>query len=395
VQTGFGPFVAVYLTAHAWTQADIGLVLTVGGLVALFGQMPGGALVDALRSARWAASVAVLAIGLSALALALWPAFPIVLGSRVLHAAASCVLGPAIAAISLGLVGHAELGERLGRNARFASIGAGLSAAAMGATGTLLTNQSVFLVTAALAVPTLFALSRIRTGDIAPLRPPAPVFERRSAPPPTPARSLITNRALVVFAGCVLLFHLANAAMLPLMGGLMAAHSAEWATLSIAACMIVPQLVVAAFSPWVGRQSAHWGRRPLLLAAFAALAARSLIFAAVTDPYAIVAAQLLDGVSAAVLGVMLPLVVADVTRDSGRFNLALGIVGSAMGIGASLSTTLAGYMADHFGRGITFAVLAAIGALGVAVICALLPETRPATVRAARSPVAGVVPRSA
>src|SRR5262249_17732959 len=131
------------------------------------------------------------------------------------------------------------------------------------------------------------------------------------------------------------------------------------------------------FSPWVGRQSALWGRRPLLAAAFVALAVRSLLFAVVTSPYAIVAAQLLDGVSAAILGVMLPLVVADVTRGSGRFNLALGVVGSAMGIGASLSTTVAGYMVDHLGRSITFAALAAVGALGAAVICALMPETGP------------------
>jgi len=374
VQTGFGPFVAVYLTAQAWTQADIGLVLTAGGLISLIGQMPGGALVDALRSARCAASAAVLAIGLSALALALWPIFPVVMVSRVLHAGASCVLGPAIAAISLGLVGHAALGERIGRNARFASIGAGLSAAAMGASGHLLSNQSVFLVTAALVLPTLLALSRIRTHDIV---PPAPAVRRAPGIVVAP-RALLTNRPLIVFASCILLFHLANAAMLPLMGGVLATQSSDWATVSVAACMIVPQFVVAAFSPWVGRQSVAWGRRPLLLAAFAALAIRGVLFAVVTNPYAVVAAQRLDGVSAAVLGVMLPLIVADATRTSGRFNLALGVVGCAMGIGASLSTTLAGYMVDQLGRGVTFAALAGVAAMGVVVICAALPETRPA-----------------
>ena len=92
-------------------RCDIGLVLTAGGLVALVGQMPGGALVDAVRSARFAAGVAVVAICASALAIALWPIFLIVIGARALHAAASCVLGPAIAAISLGLVGHAALGR--------------------------------------------------------------------------------------------------------------------------------------------------------------------------------------------------------------------------------------------------------------------------------------------
>src|ERR1700729_4325509 len=49
VQTGFGPFVAVYLTTQKWTQVEIGLVLSIGGVVALVGQMPGGAIVDAAR----------------------------------------------------------------------------------------------------------------------------------------------------------------------------------------------------------------------------------------------------------------------------------------------------------------------------------------------------------
>ena len=123
VQTGFGPFVAVYLTAEKWTQVDIGLVLTAAGLVGLVGQIPGGALLDAARSERFVAAIAVALISVAALAYALWPIFPVVLAAACLHAAASCVLGPAIAAISLGLVGPSAIGERLGRNARFASLG--------------------------------------------------------------------------------------------------------------------------------------------------------------------------------------------------------------------------------------------------------------------------------
>src|SRR5262249_19985229 len=137
------------------------------------------------------------------------------------------------------------------------------------------------------------------------------------------------------------------------------------------------QLRAAAGGGGVGRPSARGGRRPVLMAAFAALALRGLMLAVVTDPYLVVSVQLLDGVSAAVLGVMFPLVVADVTRESGRFNLALGIVGSAMGIGAALSTTMAGYMADHFGRGIAFLALAGVATAGLAVVCLLLPETTP------------------
>ena len=186
VQTGFGPFVAIYLTAHQWAQFDIGLVLTAGGLVALAAQMPGGALVDAARSAKLVAAVAVVAICASALALALWPGFAVVIAARALHAAASCVLGPVIVAISLGLVGHAALGERLGRNARFASIGNGLAAAMMGACGYLVSNQAVFFLTAALAAPALLALGRIRTGDI------ARSSQRSCAPPRIGLRNVLS-----------------------------------------------------------------------------------------------------------------------------------------------------------------------------------------------------------
>src|SRR5947209_4111709 len=170
VQAGFGPFVAVYLTTQKWTQFDIGLVMTVAGLISLISQVPGGALVDAARSERVVAGAAVAAIGVAALAYALLPIFPMVLAAASLQAAASCVLGPAIAAISLGLVGHAAIGERFGRNARFASIGAGLSAGVMGATGYFFTAQSVFLVTAALLVPALLVLRGLATAEIDPER---------------------------------------------------------------------------------------------------------------------------------------------------------------------------------------------------------------------------------
>ena len=150
VQTGFGPFVAVYLTTQAWTQIDIGFVLSIGGIVALLGQMPGGMIVDAARSERFVAGIALIAITMSALAYALLPIFPVVFAASSLHAAASCVLGPCIVAMSLGLVGYGEIGHRLGRNARFASIGNGVAAAAMGACGYFISNRAVFFVTAAL-----------------------------------------------------------------------------------------------------------------------------------------------------------------------------------------------------------------------------------------------------
>jgi predicted MFS family arabinose efflux permease len=377
VQTGFGPFIAVYLTSQKWTQVDIGLLLTVSGLVALVMQMPGGALVDAARSERLVAGLALTTISGAALAYALLPVFPVVLAAATLHAAASCVLGPCIIAMSLGLVGHAAIGARLGRNARFASIGNGLAAAAMGACGYLFSPRAVFFVTAALLVPTLLALSRIRPVEVDPERAHGGLPEGDVAHVPAALPAMVRKRPLFILAGCAMMFHMANAAMLPLMGSVVTMRSAEWATILIAACIVVPQLVVALISPWVGYRAQLWGRRPFLLIAFAALAIRGLLFALVTDPYLLIVVQVLDGITAAALGIMVPLMIADLTRGTGRFNLAQGVVGTAVGIGASISPTLAGYLTDYFSSGVAFLGLAGIAALGLAGVWAFMPETRP------------------
>jgi predicted MFS family arabinose efflux permease len=353
-------------------------VLSVAGLVALVGQMPGGALVDAARSERTVAAVAVTMIAAAALTYALFPVFPAVLAAATVHAAASCVLGPAIAAISLGLVGHRAIGERFGRNARFASLGAGLSAAVMGGVGYFFSTSAVFFVTATLLFPALFVLRHMAWQEIDPERAHGNLPEHPVHEPPIDIRSLLSRRPLLIFGGCILLFHLANAAMLPLMGSVLTTRSSEWATVLIAACMVGPQLIVAAFSPWVGRQAQKWGRRPLLIAGFAALPVRGLLFAIVTDPYLLVAVQLLDGLTAAVFAVMVPLTVADLTRDTGRFNLTQGVIGTMTGVGAALSPTLAGYISDHAGSPSAFMALAGIGVMGFVAVWLAMPETRPA-----------------
>jgi MFS family permease len=383
VQTGFGPFIAVYLTTEKWTQVEIGLILSVSGLTSLLGQMPGGALVDWARSERLVAGLAVAAIGVSALAYAVWPIFPIVLGAALLQAVSSCVLGPAIAAISLGVVGRSAISRRLGRNARFASIGTGVAAAVMGTFGYLLSSRAVFLVTVALTIPTILALACIRADDINPDRAHGAIPRKDDTGPATTSIMMLArNRPLLEFALVVMLFHFANAAMLPLIGSFMTTQSAAWAPALIAACMIVPQIVVAVMSPWVGRRAQTWGRRPLLLIATGALVCRGILFAFVRDPHLLVTIQVLDGVAAAVLGVLVPLVVVDVTYGSGHFNLAQGVVGTATGMGASVSMLFAGYFSDRFGNEVAFLSLAVSAAMALALVWLTMPETRPQLDRA-------------
>ncbi|MGH6996492.1 MAG: MFS transporter, partial [Stellaceae bacterium] len=186
------------------------------------------------------------------------------------------------------------------------------------------------------------------------------------------------NRGLLVFGAGMILFSLANTPMLPLVGAIMTMRSSQWATVLIAACIVVPQIFVAILSPWVGRRSESWGRRPLLILGFAALPIRGVLYALIASPYLLVVVQILDGISAAVLGVMVPLIVADVTRGTGRYNAALGTVGAAAAIGAAISTTLAGYVNDRLGSTVAFLGLAGVALLGVVLMVLFMPETRSA-----------------
>jgi len=380
VQTGFGPFIASYLTSHKWTQGEIGVALSVGTATAMLSQVPAGALIDALSNKKGAAALAIVAIAACALLLAASPTTIPVLAAEVFHGFASCMLTPAIAAISFALVGRHALGDRLGRNARFASIGSAVAAALMGAFGEYSSARAVFWLTAALTVPALIALSMIEHTGRAAARAAGPAAPVKPATPPGRGSmsELLRDRRVLVFAACIALFHLSNAAMLNLAAGEVTTHMSDNVQLVIAACIIVPQMVVAALSPWVGRSAERWGRRPLLLFGFAALPVRALLFAGVSSPYLLVPVQLFDGISAAVFGVMLPLIAADVAGDKGHYNLCIGLFGLTAGIGATLSTLLAGFVADHFGNTVSFFGLAAAGALAVLLVWMALPETRDA-----------------
>jgi MFS family permease len=376
--SGFGPYVAAFLAQQNWTQQNIGFVLTAGGFAGLLSQLPGGALLDAVRSKRVVVAVGAGMVATGALIIAIWPSFPLVLAALVLQGVTGGFLGLAITAISLGLVGHAALAERLGRNQRFASMGGVFAAGLMGFIAYFLSYRAIFIVAAALVLPLLFALGRIQPSDIHFGRASCiPDHEGPGAPPRARLRSLWKTPGLLIFAGCVFLFQTANASMLPLAGETFAYSNAANSSLIVSALIMVPQIIVAIMAPWTGRRANMWGRRPLLLVGFAALPIRALVFACTTDPAILIAAQILDGVSGTMLGVLTALTVADLTSGSGRFNLAQGFVGTISGIGASLSTTLSGVVAGSLGRAAGFLGIAAVALVALLLLWLLMPETHP------------------
>jgi MFS family permease len=164
----------------------------------------------------------------------------------------------------------------------------------------------------------------------------------------------------------------------PLVAAELTKTASGWAVALIGACIVAPQIIVALFAPWVGRLAQSIGRRPILIAALAVLPVRGALFASFDGALPIVAIQMLDGVSAAALGVLVPLVAADISFGTGHFNLAQGVIGMSVGLSAALSTTAAGYVADTYGTNAAFLALGATGGLGALMLLALMPETRPA-----------------
>jgi MFS family permease len=376
VLTGFGPFVALYLAGEGWSQAEVGFILTANGLVGLLVQVPSGELLDAVQSKRSLVALGIVMVAWAAVMVGLWPRFtPALIAEMVLGATAG-LIGPAVAAISLGLVGTDGLPERLGRNQRFAAIGGVVAAALMGLLGYVLSNRSILFASAAFAVPTLFALAAIRGDDVHFARScAAPPGDYHPSRTPRSARgSIVTNAPLLIFAGCIVLFQFANASVLPLASEELG--RVPGSSLVISALILIPQIVVAALAPWVGRTAKSWGRRPLLLIGLAALPLRAACFAFAHNAGLLAAIQLLDGVSGAVIGVLTPVVIADVTKGSGRFNLAQGIVGTFSGVGAALSTTLLGYVAQSFGNPAGFYAITVVAVAGLTVCWAFMPETK-------------------
>lgn len=375
IQTGFGPFVAVYLTSQGWTQTAIGLALSLGTLTAMASQLPAGALVDAMHSKSRAATFSIVAFAASALLFALYPVSLSIYTAEILHGFSSCTLGPAIAALSLAIAGQAAMGRRLGRNARFASIGNGIGAALMGACGYYVSERAVFFLTAALTLPAIFAIRPLAKFE-APARMTAKAPERLVGW--RQVLDVLADRRLLIFAACATLFTLSDSAMLPIVGGALTKRAGSMASLLIAGCIVLPQVIVALLSPRLGGLAETRGRRPVLLLGFAMLPIRGLLFAATTLPIPVLAIQALNGIASAAFLIMVPLVTSDIAGKSGHFNLALGFVGFAIGIGGTFSTTLAGWVADSRGESAAFVVLAAVGLLATLLVWLAMPETRPA-----------------
>lgn len=376
IQTGFGAFVAFYLAGLGWDKSQVGLALSAGTVAGLIAQLPGGAMVDWMPWKRGFAAIGIMTIAASALILALAPTFALVFIAEILHGITGGIVTPAIAAISLGLVGRSAMSARTGRNNAFDAAGNALTAGAMGAAGQYIAKSAIFLGAAALCIPALIALSFIRSNEIdyararnAGIGHHAANFQR--------IFDLSKNLSLYIFAGCIFLFQLADASMLPVISENLAVDKNQSGSLLIAGLIVMPQIIAAALSPWVGYHSEKFGRKPLLLIGFAVEALRGLLFAINTSFPVLVIGQCLSGISAAAVTVLTVLMIADLTTGTGRFNLIQGFIGTVIAIAAGISTGGSGFIFENVGHLYGFLFLAAIAVAATVLLATALTETKP------------------
>ncbi|MBP5974730.1 MFS transporter [Brasilonema sp. CT11] len=383
VRDGVGPYLAIFLKASEnWHPADIGIAMSASTVATVIAQTPIGGLVDRLRQKRMLIIVGATFVSIGCIIIALFPSFPIVIGGQILIGLAAAVFPAAIAAISLGLVGHDNLDRRVGRNEAFNHAGNVLAATLAGLIGFLISRKGIFFLVAAMAAASAVAVSRIREKEID--HELARGAKEEDEDEDTPEKQghevsgfmqLFSDRRILLFCLAVILFHFANAAMLPLVGQRLAEGKATGATLYMSACIIVAQLVMIPSATLAGR-FAHAARKPVFLLGFAVLPIRGVLYTLTDNPYFLVSVQILDGVAGGIFGVLSVLMVADLTKGTGRFNITQGALNTAIGIGAGLSNLLAGFVVEKAGYNTAFLGLAAIAAVATVIFWMLVPETK-------------------
>jgi len=380
VRGSLGAFVSVFLLTGAhWTQAEIGAVLTVSGLVGITLHAPIGALIDATRAKRALLVSSVILLAACAVAIVQMPSGPVVFLADVTMSVLGGVFAPTVAALTLGLMSSQEFAAQLARNAVFDRIGNIFITALVGVTGWLLSQRATFYLVPVFALFSAWAVLSIPHAAINHER--ARGLAHDSTRQPESWWRIFHHRPLIVLAAAVAIFHFANASLLPLVGQKLALAHPGLETAVVAGCILAAQLTTMGIAAWVGVQADSRGRKPLLIIACLALMLRAAIFAYFDKLPILVAAQILDGISAGILDVLVPLVIADIMGGTGRYSLSRGVLGTIQGIGGSLSNVAAGTMVFWAGYTAAFSLLAVAASVACSLVILGMPETARETVK--------------
>jgi predicted MFS family arabinose efflux permease len=384
VRDGVGPYLSIFLKgALHWQSGDIGIAMAASSVTAAFCQIPAGFLVDLIRAKRLLVLIAGFIVGSGCLLIVCVPNLALIITVQAMLGAASAVIPPALAALSLGLVGRKLFPGRVSRNESFNHGGNFAAAILAGTIGQRLGYHWIFYLVCLFACGSAVAVALIRPHEIdhkiaCGLNHSNSQTKASQSDRAIPILELLKRRDLSIFLVSIVLFHFGNAAMLPMAGHVLAKTHPGSDIMALSACIITAQLVMVGIAAAVGLALRRGiGRKTIFLVAFLTLPIRGFLFTLTDSPYGVVAIQLLDGVAAGIFGVISIIIAADLMRGTGRFNLAQGLVALSTGFGAALSNLCSGFVVQWFGYTAGFSTLAAIALLGLLFFALLMPETRP------------------
>lgn len=380
VRDGVGPFLGIYLmTRFDWSAGQIGMAMSAMTFATMFAQSPAGVLLDITRRKRLLTALATLVVAICSVLMTL-PAvvnLPSILLLQAMMGVSAALLLPAVAAITLGMVGSRRFPERQGRNEVFNHAGNVVSALLAGLMAYFLSVEWLFYSLLFFACGSLVSVLSIQESDI------DHIAARGASPDAARPRgeagvlAVLRDGRVLMLGATLTLFHFANAAMLPLVGQYLTLGDRDAASLYMSACIVIAQLVMIPVAWWAGRKAVSWGRRPVFAIGLIALPLRGLLYGVSNDPVWLLLVQALDGIGAGIFGVLWLIVAADLTHGTGRYNATVGVLGTLFALGAALSNLVAGYVVDAGGYVAGFMFLAAFGCVAPLIFWFGVGETRP------------------
>lgn len=378
VRPGIGPFLSIFLKSSLnWSTDLVGIALGTMDLTAAVSQVPSGLLVDSLKCKRFLIFFACMAISIGCLVIFNYPQLGTVIFAQSMIGIAAAIIPPAIAAITLGLVGRQRFPKRISINETWGHTGNVVTAATVGILGYLLGLQWILYMVIVFAGTSIFFLFLIKSREINhDVARELTENHDGSHKTPLPIFTFLKESYLLVFCFSVFLFHFSNAAQLPLIGQLLSIKNPAITALFMAGCIILAQMVMVFVAYSTGFLMNVMGRKPIFLLGLGILPIRAILYTLTDNPIILLSIQLLDGIGAGIFGVIGVVIVSDIAKGTGRFNFSLSLMALSQGIGASSSNVMSGYVVNNFGFNTGFITLACIAVVGLCFYGIFMPETK-------------------
>ncbi len=382
VATGLGPFLAVYLSSNLrWNPSQVGIAIGAMSFATVLAQSPAGWLCDVTTKKRLGVVIVAITIGIAGLTMLFFPNFYIIIGCQVTIGIAAAFFAPVLIALATGIAGKEKFDNTISKNQTYNHAGNVASAVLIGILGKLTHNAGIFYGLAIFCLMSVVFSLSIKEDDIdhqaASTATEIKNEDQKNADSKkkTSFKDMLTNKGFLVLLLVSVLFHFANAAMLPLVGQELGKSNHSNAALYMSACIVIAQLVMVPMSFLSGKWAVS-GRKKIMLLAFAVLPIRGILYTFAKSATYLISIQVLDGLAGGIFSVVSILMVSDIFFGTGKDNFAQGMMAAAIGLGAALSNVISGYIVKISGFNNGFYVLSGLALLAFILFWIFMPETK-------------------